>query len=224
MRKNENGNVFIYILIAVALFGALMFSLSKSASQEDPVSQLDEGNAKIAANEVLAFSASVSNAVLQMEQSGATADQINFIMPSDAAFNTDPTLYKFFHPDGGGLNYRSLPAKAINDDGAGLAAGYYVGRFNSVEWTPSATNDIIFAAFEIKQAVCKEINRKITGSITIPTITGESLQNIFVDDSLHVGTNANFTVSNCAACEEKPALCVTDGSNKYAYYSIIEAE
>ncbi len=224
MMKNENGNVFIYILIAVILFGGLMFVMSKSASQEDAGSELDEGNVKIAANEIVSFSSSVSNSLAQMEQSGATADQIDFILPSDAAFNTAPTLYKLFHPDGGGLNYRPLPAKATNDDGAGLSAGYYIGRFSSVEWTPSATNDIILTAYEIKQNVCAELNRKITGSTTIPTVVGESLQNLFVDDGLHAGANANFVVGNCAACENQPSLCVTDGASKYAFYSIIEAE
>ncbi len=224
MIRNQNGNVFIYILIAVVLFGALMFTLSKSASEDDPTSELDDGNVKIAANEIWAFSSSVSSAISQMEQADATADQIDFILPSDAAFNTAPNIYKLFHPDGGGVNYRALPAKANADDGAGLAAGYYVGRFNSIEWTPSTANDIVFTAFEIQQNVCAEINRKVTGSTAIPTVTGDSLQNLFVDDVLHTGTNANFAVSNCAACENKPTLCVTDGAGKYAFYNIIEAE
>ena len=224
MIKNQNGNVFIYILVAVALLGSLMFVISKSDSQGDAREDLADGHTKIAANDILAYAASVTNSIVQMEQAGATADQIDFILPSDAAFNTPPSISKLFHPDGGGLNYKPLSAKAAADDGAGLAAGYYAGRFNSVEWTPSATNDILFSAYEITEDVCVALNLKITGSATVPTIVGDSLHNLFVDDSLHAGSNANFDIVNCAACENRPALCVTDGAGKYAFYSILEAE
>ena len=43
-----------------------------------------------------------------------------------------------------GLSYRTLPKDAEADDAAGLDPGYYIGRFNSVEWTPSTTPDILF--------------------------------------------------------------------------------
>lgn len=225
--KDQNGNVFIYILIAVVLFGALMFTLSKSASQDDASSELADGNSKIAANEILSFATSASNAIVQMQQADALVSQIDFILPSDVNFNDPPTIYKLFHPDGGGLNYKALPAKA--NDGVVAAPGapdsaYYVGRFNTVEWTPSTINDVIFTAYGITMAVCEAINDRVRRDTTIPTIAGESLANLFISDTLHTGTNANFMVTNCAACENIPALCVTDGAGRYAFYSILEAE
>ena len=227
-KTNQKGNVFIYILIAVGLFGALMFALSKSASQTDAVSELAEGESKIVANEILAYAASATNAIAQMQQTGATVSMINFMIPSDDDFedNTpaEPTIYKLFHPDGGGLNYKTLPTKASADDKTGLAAGYYIGRFNNIEWTPTTTHDVVFTAYEIKESVCKELNRKMTGSTTIPTVSGASLQNLFVYDDLHTGTNEDFTETNCTACEEVSALCVTDGAGKYAFYSLLDAE
>lgn len=224
MRKNESGNVFVYVLIAVGLFAALMFTLSKGNEQGGGTAELADGESKVAAGEIIAFAASASNSLSQMQQTGATLDMVDFILPSDANFNDAPTIYKLFHPDGGGLGYKALPAKAIFDDGAGLAAGYYIGRFNNVEWTPTATHDVIFTAYEIKQNVCQELNVKMNGDATIPTVVGDSLTNLFVDDSLHPGTNSNFMVANCAACEEKSALCVTDGAGKYVFYSLLEVE
>lgn len=224
MKRNQNGNVFIYILIAVALFGSLMFALSKSSDQGEAIGELEEGENKIIAGEIIAYASSASNALTQMQQTGATIDQVNFMLPSDVNFNTAPTIYKLFHPDGGGFNYKPLPSKAANDDGAGLGAGYYIGRFNSVEWTPSLTNDVLFTAYEIKEGVCAAINLKVSGSSTIPTVVGDTLANLLVDDANHAGTNDNFEIANCAVCEEKPALCVTDGSGRYAFYSLLEAE
>ena len=224
MIRNQSGNVFVYILIAVGLFGALMFTLSKSASQGDAAGDLAEGESKIVAGEIIAYAASASSALSQMQQTGATINQIDFMLPSDVDFEDAPTIYKLFHPDGGGLNYKALPSKAIKDDGAGLDAGYYIGRFNNVEWTPTASFDVLFTAYEIKKNVCTELNKKVAGISTIPTVTGDSLQNLFVYDDLHSGTNDNFMEVNCTACEEISALCVTDGAENYVFYSILEAE
>lgn len=224
MIKNQNGNVFVYILIAVVLFGSLMFALSRSASQDDPSTELAEGQVKIAVNEIIAYAASTSNTITQMQQTGATTDQIDFMLPSDTDFNTAPTIYKIFHPDGGGLNYRALPKGTFDNGGAGLAPGYYVGRFNNIEWTPTSAQDTVFTAYDIHQDVCEAINYKITRSTTIPTASGSNIENFFVFDDLHSGSNVDFMVTNCAACEDIPALCVTNGSGKYVFYSILEAE
>lgn len=224
MNDNQNGNVFVYILIAVALLGGLMFALSKSASQGDPTAEVSEGRNKVAANEIIAYATSTENSILQMQQTGVTVAQIDFLLPSDSNFNTAPTAYKLFHPDGGGLNYKALPAGADDSDAVGLAPAYHVGRFSNVEWTPTTAHDVIFTAYEIKQQVCAAINYQLMKSSTIPTVSGDSLDNLLVDDSLHTGTNADFMITNCAACENIPAMCVTNGTGKYAFYSLLEVE
>lgn len=223
-KTNQNGNVFVYILIAVGLLGALMFTISKSSNDTDAAAELADGQGKIIAGEIIAYAASATNALSQMQQTGATISMVDFMLPSDSDFNTVPNIYKLFHPDGGGLNYKPLPAKAIADDNLGLKPGYYIGRFNSFEWTPTTANDVVFTAYEISQNVCLEINKKVANISTIPTVSGTGLENIFVDDELHSAINTNFTVAQCAACENISALCVTDGSGKHAFYSLLETE
>lgn len=222
--RNQNGNAFLYILIAVVLFGALMFAISRSQNQDDSSADLNEGRVAVGSNEILGYAASVTNSLTQMQAAGATNDQIDFIMPFEATFNDSPTIYKLFHPDGGGLNYKTLPSNAVLDDGAGLDPAYYVGRLNSVEWTPSTTPEILFVAYEISLPVCEALNLKLRGDETIPTVVGDSLENLFIDDRLHAGTNADFNIANCAACEEIPALCVQNAAGKMLFYSILEAE
>jgi len=222
--KNQNGNAFLYILIAIILFGALMFAISKSGDEGDDTSNLNEGREEVAVNEILGFAASTTNAITQMQAMHVPNDSLDFMLPNDPDFNTDPTIDKLFHPDGGGLNYKPLPKLAIEDDGVDPSPGYYVGRFNSVEWTPSGTFDILFVAYEITTPVCESLNKKLTGDTTIPTVSGDSLENLFIDDSLHSGTNADFMITNCADCEEIPALCVQNAAGKKLFYSILEAE
>lgn len=224
----EHGNAFLYILIAVVLFGALIFALSRSNQNDNGLRELDEGRAKVAANEILGYASTASNNLTHMDVSGIPITQIDFMLPNDSDFNVDiparPNLHKLFHPSGGGLGYKSLPKDALEDDGAGLDAGYYIGLFNNVEWTPTTAPDIIFAAYEIKSSVCQELNRKLTGDSTIPVVNGNSLENFFIEASLHGGSNADFATVNCAACEEKSALCVSNATGKNLFYSILRAE
>lgn len=229
MTDFQRGNAFLYILIAVVLLGALMFTLSRSAHQENTDGQLDEGKAKIYANEIISYAATVTNAVVQMQQGGATVDQIDFMYPSDTNFNTAPTIYKLFHPDGGGLNYKQLSEGAKDKQGVLLPVpGYYVGRFNNVEWSPTTAQDVIFTAFKIAEPVCAELNLKVNGSATIPIVAGVNVRRYLLDDDLYgIGTNTDLTVANCPACEDKNALCighVVGGVTKYAFYNIIQME
>ncbi len=229
MTDFQRGNAFLYILVAVVLLGALMFTLSRSAHQENTDGQLDEGKAKIFANEIISYAATTTNAVVQMQQGGATVDQIDFMYPSDTNFNTAPTIYKLFHPDGGGLNYKQLSEGAKGLAGAVTPVpGFYVGRFNNVEWSPTSAQDVILTAFNISQPVCAELNRKVNGSTTIPLIAGVNIRRYLLDDDLYgAGTNTDLTVADCAACEDKNALCVSydfGGITKYAFYNIIQME
>lgn len=222
MNLSQAGNAFLYVLIAIILFAGLAFTLSRSGSQRDPAGSLAQGRVAIDVNGIMAYAASVSNTLSQLDVVGVPPDQLDFTLPSDADFNTPPLDKKFFHPSGGGMNYKSLPPEAIASNGAGLAPGYYIGRFNNVEWTPTTANDVIFVAHEISEAVCKGLNFKITGSDTIPALAGANSEDLLIDDSLHGGNNVNFMVANCAACDEKPALCVSSGGT-YTFYSILVA-
>jgi hypothetical protein len=230
MIRNQSGNIFVYILIAVGLFAALMFTLSKSGGQEDAVGELSEGQSKILANEIIGYASTASNALVNMQQSGITASQIDFMLPSDSNFNTAPNIYKFFHPDGGGFNLRPIPPKAKRVGGfvvgfGSIGPGYYIGRFNNFEWTPTTSNDIIFAAHDLNQTVCVEINRRLRNDPTIPTTNQAVFERFFVDAAVTGGVNSSFTTVNCAACEEIPALCVSNGgASRYTFYSILEAE
>jgi hypothetical protein len=220
---NARGNVFLYVLIAVVLFAGLTYAIMQINQQNDPTAELDEGRAKIAANAVLAWVASAQNAVNNMDQVGTDADELVFLRPADTGFNTAPHIHKLFHPDGGGLALKPLPRDAMGPSVTNPANGFYIGRFNNIQWTPSATNDVIAAAYGVSQPVCAEINKKITGSATIPSVA-PSIRTYFVNTSYHGAGNANFMIASCAACDERPALCVQEGTTSlYVYYALLVA-
>ena len=218
------GNAFVYILIAVALFAGLTLTLSNMNTQES-VGVIDTGITAAGVNNILAYASTAQTTLEQMEMTGTQINSMVFLRPIDAGFNTAPHQNKVFHPQGGGLNFKPLPADTSMEDGAGIPAGYYIGRFNNFDWTPTAANDVIFVAYEITKSTCRELNRKITGSPTIPAITATpQLGQLLVDTFYHGSPNADMTTASCAACNGKPALCIsTNTDTKYAFYNIIYA-
>ena len=216
------GNALIYVLLALALLGGLTMLLAKEGSESDDLTY--EKN-ELLVTKTVAFAAAAKNAVDQMMMSGTNINNLSYLRPTMAGFDTAPNHNKVFHPEGGGL---SLPVPDTNlfvaGGGTSPLPGWYMGRFNNIEWTPSAAQDIILAAYDINQSACAAINKKITGNSTIPAITAQTNVKFVsvADGSL---ANENFNISDCAACEGWPSLCVAGtGNTKYTYYNIISGQ
>jgi hypothetical protein len=221
-RQKESGNALIYVLIAIALFAALSMTLGRQTDTSESEA-IDDGKAELLATQLINYAAQAKSVVDQMDFLGNadTIGNLDFTLPTGAGFNTAPHLDKVYHPEGGGLNPASLPAQATYEIATDPPAGWYLGRFNNVEWTANAGDDVILVAYQIKQEVCEKINEKVTGNSTIPALT-VNMRHMFIDDSLHSGTNADFTTTECAACDSYFSLCVSNNSNTaWSFYSIV---
>lgn len=219
--SSQSGNAFLYVLIAVVLFAALSFVMGRQTSDTSETSGLSDQRAEMATTEIIGYSASVKSVIEQMTFTGSLPENLTFEKPGDANYATAPYINKVYHPEGGGLVEKQIPADAAGSITNDPPAGWYLGRFNTVEWSKSAAPDILLTAFQISKPVCEKINEKITGTTTIPTL-GAPARNLLVDDAEHGGTNADFMIADCAACEGFPSLCVKDNTQEiYAYYSII---
>jgi len=221
-QKTEAGNATIYVVILVALFAALSFTLMRQNDSSESAS-LESEKADIIAAQIIAYPFQVKQAVEMMTMTGTESSDLDFMPPGDVNFNTAPTKNKVFHPGGGGLNLARLPAEAIAQISAIPPAGWYLGRFNNVEWSPTMTQDVMLTAYQIDRQICESINMKITGNTTIPALSS-NLNDVLIDDEtpLHGGSNIDFNVSVCAACENMPTLCVSNGpATAFAFYSII---
>ena len=220
--RADTGNAFVYILLATVLLGALSFAISKN-QDASPQSDIDDARVRSAVTSILSYEAQARNAINGMVQSGTKIDDIDFVLPNKTAFNTAPNINKLFHPNGGGLQWRALPASAVGpSQGSSLPVqGMYVGRFNNFQWTPSTAQDVVFTAHTITKDVCAALNLKITGSAAIPNI-GNS-RPMMVDSAISATANVDMTVSKCATCDGKPSFCVFNGGSNYDYYSILVA-
>lgn len=235
-RVEERGSALVYVLIAIALFAALSFTLGRQTDTGE-ANQIEENRVELYATQIISTASQVKSIVDQMLFTGADIENLVFEMPSDANFETGPFINKVFHPQGGGLNRPRLPSEAVAITSSDPTPGWYLGRFNNVDWTalgPGNTaaaggleapyEDVILVAYGIDEAVCANINEKITGSNVIPTMT-DSIKNVMIDESLHTGTNVELTTGTgniCVQCEEMASLCVENAAqDAYGFYSII---
>ncbi|MCB1563256.1 MAG: hypothetical protein KDJ75_06750 [Alphaproteobacteria bacterium] len=222
-RQKESGNALIYVLIAIVLFAALSFTLSRQTDTGEAGGLPDE-KAELYATQIIAYAAQAKSVVDQMLLSGSKIDQLDFSLPGTIAFNTAPHIHKVYHPEGGGLIPGRLPEQAVTQTTTDPEAGWYMGRFNNVEWTASGNNDVILVAYQIAQAVCAKINEDITGSTSIPVMT-DSIKNTMIDESLHTGTNTELTTDApdiCPACDKAASLCVQNqAQTAYGFYTIL---
>ncbi|MCB9988146.1 MAG: hypothetical protein H6868_02295 [Rhodospirillales bacterium] len=222
-KKRQTGNALIYVLIVVALFGALSFLLARQTDTSE-TGVVGEEKINIYAGQLISSASQLKQAVDMMQYSGSAIDDLDFVTPDDEpAYSTAPHIDKVFHPEGGAVILPKLPTEVVSQFSNDPIAKWYIGRFNNVEWTPSIAEDVILVAHQISPAVCAKINETLTGSATIPALgVAYSLRNVLIDDSLHSGANTDFDVAACAACEGVPSLCITNNAGTmYSFYSIV---
>jgi|GEM_PF-432750 len=219
-KTGQRGNAMVYVLIALALFGFLTATLSRSNNQADE-QDIDNEQAELYALELMEYAASAQAVVDQMLFSGSEIDDLDFVMPSDAAFNTPPHHHKVYHPQGGGLSYKGELPDAIQ---ASATSSYWRAiNITNVEWTPSIENDVMISAMRMNPEICEIINLKITGSKVVPALTVPAVSRFF--QILPSVSNSDFNISDCPDCEGHTNLCVTaSGGSGHTYYSIIAAQ
>jgi len=227
-RHGESGNVLVYVLIAIVLFAALNFTLTRQTDTGE-AGFLSDDEATLYANQIISYSAQAKSAIDQMIFTGISVDELDFTDPSDAAFSTgtqSDRIKRVFHPEGGGLTIGRLSDDMVTSAISDPVSGWYLGRFNNVEWTTSSDHDVILVAYQIKEEICTKINERITGATTVP-IMGDSIKEVMIDDSLYTGTNVELTTDPsgspiCANCHEMASLCVRNqDQDAYAFYTVI---
>ena len=158
-----SGNALIYVLIAIALFGALSFTLSRQTANNQEAVTMAAEEVELSAVRVLTYSAQVENVINQMLFIGSQYDDLDFVRPGEASFDTQPLSDKVFHPSGGGLTGKALESKVVAQIDNNPPAGWYLGRFNNVEWSDTSEEDVILVAHQIRQDICSYINGTLTG-------------------------------------------------------------
>lgn len=213
-RKKERGNALLYVLIAVALFAALSFTLSDQTDTQE-AAYLSQDKAELYASQIISYAAQAKSAIDQMMFTGTRINDLDFTKPGEAGFDTAPHINKVFHPQGGGLNLYALNESfSVGRVSDPTPPGVYFTKKN-VEWTPTTGDDITMAFYRLKEEVCDQIIKKIDGT---KTQMGGSLYDTFATDNIAHPLNS----TTCAACDEKMTYAVYRSSQKLCvFYSVV---
>lgn len=158
----QRGNVFFYIFLAIALFGALGFAVSQGG--RGSVQGATSEQNRLRATEIIDYADTVSKAVGILRLRGTTLATLRFSNDTLAAGDygaPDPAnaLNEVFNGEGGGVIYRPGSADAISV----AAEDYKFLSGNAVKGvgttcTTATCSDIIMVLGHVKQEVCMTIN------------------------------------------------------------------
>lgn len=226
----QSGNALIYVLIAIGLFAALSMVFVRNQNSSG-ASALSTEKAALIASQLLSYTSQTHTALDQMRLSGTDINDFDFTMPNTAGFETEPPLniHKVYHPSGGGIIPGRIPEDAlIESPGSDPAPGWYMGRINNFNWTKTTANDVVLLAYQINEAVCRQINNTLKGSETIPVMS-DTFPSTMIDTALHSGgaNVATFTTDGsgiCPACAGVSSLCTQDSAGHYGFYAVIGAQ
>jgi hypothetical protein len=160
MRKNKNcesGNTFLMVIIGIALFAALMFTLSRGLN-ESP-STISDRQAKITASDVISYSQQLGRAVTRIMQKGCSENDISFVNSYESGYEHTPAApekCQVFSMEGGRITYKEK-TEGISD--IIFNAGNYVEGAGSDCEDTACTDLAVF--IKVENNVCEAINNAL---------------------------------------------------------------
>lgn len=214
--KNQNGNVLLYVLIAVALMAALAYSVSRD-NRGEQADRMDDVRTDLIATQMIEHVASAEQVIYNMTQWGADYSDLKFDLPGTADFNTDVTN-QVYHPQGGGLQNMQFTSEDMFDPNSTAVTPRLWRWMNlvNVEWSPTTATDLTLIFIDLNEAICAKINEKLLGTSDIP-VTTLSYSATFHES---MATPKDFEVDDCAECENVTSMCIKNSSS-YGFYTII---
>lgn len=221
--SSQRGNALFIILIAVALFAALSYAVTRSGRGGGGIQK--EQDVIIAAR-IVQTTATLRTAVMRLQMSGVAVKDILFHATGDISSpctETDGTC--LFTPEGGGATYpqigREIPAEAYDPallgnwpniwfqavaDGNGASGLQVVGAGSNA---PDAT----FTVNGLRKSVCEAINKGL-GIEGIPAPSGASLSANLPD---------YYTIDDNGRTEGCIDTSDLHGMEAYQYYALLAA-
>jgi hypothetical protein len=216
--KSTSGNVLLYVLIAVVLFGALSFMLTKQMDGNSTTNSLKRGTDRLSSEDLINYATTMRSVVEQMTViQNVLPTEFSFIKPADVGYNTPPHSAKVYHAAGGGMNL--FNAKDAFFAPTSAKRGWIVQQGTNVEWTRTTASDIILTFLDVENSLCQEINTRLYKDSSIPTTTVDSSA-MLVNGG---GDDADFTLASCPSCNQRVSFCIKDAAGKNAFYNIILA-
>ena len=181
---DERGNAFIIILVAVVMFVALAFVITRGL-QSQTTTALSGREVSLAATEVMDYAQRVERAVNRVRSSGCSENEISFDNPVESGYDygTPEDKCKIFNPAGGAITWSIPPQNIKSEDIAAKKKGgstplqYLISGANRVTGIGAADkNELLLILPSVTLEVCNKINEALGISLaTMPPVDGATL-------------------------------------------------
>lgn len=219
--RTEQGNVFLIILIAVALFAALAFTVSRGF-QSSTTNTLSDREAALAATNIISYAQNIERGISRLRRKGISENDISFNQSVVSGYNhtaPQPDSHKVFHTSGGAVNWKS-PESGVNDGSDWSFIGTTCiadigGGATGCDSDDESNEELLAVLSNVVDVVCTELNDRL--NITnIPADTGggastTKFKGSFVDGTEIILSGGPYN-----------AACFSYGGANYFYYVLLE--
>jgi hypothetical protein len=244
IHPGQTGNAMIYVLIAVALFTALSFTVSRTTKTSGNLSM---EKATLAAQQIISYAEKINGAVQNlMLQNSCLGTQISFENATMAGYTNAaaPANKKchIFDLAGGGMNFEMPDGDALDTVAAAASAfpaGALVGNYfftgkvcvDNVGSGPVATcatdglsnEELLLILPWVSQSVCTAINTILKNSAAILQDNDGSFDNTKFTgtyaDGFAIGRAGFTTYPN--GCYQSTAAGSSPGVGYHFYYTLL---
>lgn len=241
-RNNQSGNVFLFILLGVFLFGALIFTLTKSGNQG--VASMSKQKIQITISDIENFGIDLENTINRLRSKGCSENQISLNYDSDGDGNyldagdsynnaSAPSDYRchVFHSSGGKMQWPDFsdfidPKLQTNPDHNvvtfyNLFAGDPVitGRWN---YTGTAEADLVLMVPFLYRQVCETIAKQVMGLSSV--VSSGHYLGVTTDIPYKNSFGGAFYSDHSVLVQSKPKGCIRLANSvnyPYTYYHTI---
>lgn len=183
--SGQSGNVLFFILIGIALFAALMFTLTRGKSPDLGAAENDA----LVAQEIASYADKINSAVQNiMLQNGCSETQISFENSTVAGYTNAAAAAKckIFDTAGGGMAFATPPAKAVDSNSATaasstLAGNYFFSGNICVDGVATGTGacaagnaELVLVLPWVTEAICEQLDQIALNTTSIPADAGTS--------------------------------------------------
>lgn len=220
------GNAFIIILVAVVLFAALSFSVSRTM-RSGSVSGTSSQSTSLIVSDLLDYANALENAVDRVRRNGCSEGDISFENGIAAGYEPAVSVAdncKIFNPAGGGVNYRRPPENAAST-AEWIFAANRVGTADSATNMGSGEQELVLLLEGAGKNVCDAINTRVKAPTRWQSkgVPNTSIKFIGAFDAASDGINRDndwpvprsgcFCVGGAGACD--------DASVSYFYHVLL---
>lgn len=230
---NERGNVLFLVLIAVALFAALSYAVTKS-TRSDSVAAYKE-RALISSASMTQYPTALKTSVVRMLLGGTDISDITFDSPDSFDAISDVSA-NVFHPEGGDAVYQLADADLMVDNSEGV--WFFNSNWNvpEVGVDGEGGNELIAFLPGINANVCLQTNAEHSVVTTgckmsdgnVPDLTEAEDHSLIRDthnegDDLPNGGDHMIQGEGCTAFTGQHSGCFWSSGNggEYVYYSVL---